>query len=82
MFDYNLYEHSIINKKVTLFIEKNKNFIKNFEKGFLYYNLYYLWKDSKTNYNMLEKALDCFEKESSLNFSNMIYSSPIFLLFF
>ena len=73
MFDYNLYEHSIINKKVTLFIEKNKNFIKNFEKGFLYYNLYYLWKDSNTNYNMLERALDCFEKETSLNFNNMIY---------
>ena len=73
MFDYSLYEHSIINKKVTLFIEKNKNFIKNFDKGFLYYNLYYLWKDSNTNYNMLERALDCFEKETSLNFNNMIY---------
>ena len=73
MFDYNLFEHSIINQEVNHFIERNKDFIKNFEKGLLYYNLYYLWKDSKTNYNMLENALDCFEKETSLNFNNMIY---------
>ena len=73
MFNYSLFEHSTKNQEVTLFIERNKDFIKNFEKGLLYYNLYYLWKDSKTNYNMLEKALDCFEKETSLNFNNMIY---------
>ena len=73
MFNYSLFEHETKNQEVNLFIEQNKDFIKNFEKGLLYYNLYYLWKDSKTNYNMLEKALDCFEKETSLNFNNMIY---------
>ena len=36
-------------------------------------NMFYLWKDSETNYNMLERALDYFEKETSLNFNNMIY---------
>jgi len=73
MFNYSLFEHETKNQEVNLFIEQNKDFIMNFEKGLLYYNLYYLWKDSKTNYNMLEKALDCFEKETSLNFNNMIY---------
>ena len=73
MFNYSLFEHETKNQEVNLFIEQNKDFIMNFEKGLLYYNLYYLWKDSKTNYNMLEKALDCFEKETSLNFKNMIY---------
>jgi len=73
MFSYSLFEYMLIIEEVNLFIEVNKNIIKNFEKGLLYYNLYYIWKDSKTNYNMLEKALDCFEKETSLNFKNMIY---------
>ena len=73
MFKYSLFDYMLIIEEVNLFIDLNKDIIKNFEKGLLYYNLYYIWKDSKTNYNMLEKALECFEKETSLNFKNMIY---------
>ena len=73
MLNYSLFEYILIIEEVNLFIGVNKDIIKNFEKGLLYYNLYYVWKDSKTSYNMLEKALDCFEKEASLNFKNMIH---------
>ena len=73
MQNYNPMEYYTKQKEVEDFIEKNKDKIRNFEKGLLYYNLYYIWSDSKTNYNFLVKALDFFEKETTLNFNTMIY---------
>ena len=73
MLNYDIMDYYIKHKEVNDFIEHNKGKIRNFEKGLLYYNLYYLWSDFETNYNYLKKALDCFEKETSLNFNNMIY---------
>ena len=73
MSNYNPMEYYPKQKEVEDFIEKNKDKIRNFEKGLLYYNLYYIWSDSKTNYNFLVKALDLFEKETTLNFNTMIY---------
>ena len=73
MFKYNINDYYLKHKEVNKFIEKNKDKLRNFEKGLLYYNLYYLWSDFETNYNYLKKALDCFEKETDLHFSEMIY---------
>ena len=73
MFNYNIMEYYTKHEEVNTFIKLNKDKIRNFEKGLLYYNLYYLWSDFETNYNYLAKALDCFEKETTLNFNNMIY---------
>ena len=73
MFKYNIMDYFIKHKEVNNFIEHNKGKIRNFEKGLLYYNLYYLWSDFETNYKLLENALYCFENENSLNFNNMIY---------
>jgi len=73
MSNYNPMDFYTKQKEVEDFIEKNEDKIRNFEKGLLYYNLYFIWADSKTNYNYLAKALDFFEKETTLNFNTMIY---------
>ena len=73
MFNYNIMEYFLKHEEVNKFIEQHKDKIKNFEKGLLYYNLYYLWSSFETNYNLLEKALYYFEKEESINFNTMIY---------
>lgn len=72
--NHNINEYFTKHKEVEDFIEKNKDKIRNFEKGLLYYNLFFIWSNSKANYNLLAKALDCFEKETSLNYNTMIYN--------
>ena len=75
--NHQMNEYYTKHKEIEDFIEKNKDIIRNFEKGFLYYNLYFIWSNSKANYNLLVKALDCFEKETTLNFNTMIYNCLI-----
>ena len=55
MSNYNPMDFYTKQKEVEDFIEKNEDKIRNFEKGLLYYNLYYLWSDFETNYNYLKK---------------------------
>ena len=60
--------------EILKFIKKNNNSINNYEKGLLYFNLYFLnFGDYSINYNMLEKALDCYEKEKDMEFNIMKY---------
>ena len=75
--NHQMNEYYTKHKEIEYFIEKNKDIIRNFEKGFLYYNLYFIWSNSKANYNLLVKALDCFVKETTLNFNTMIYNCLI-----
>ena len=70
--NYYFYFPRII-KDVTEFLENNKDKTINHEKGLLYYNLYYLWVDYKTNHGLLEKALECYDNEKNMDFNIMKY---------
>ena len=71
-FDFNIIQSK--KDEVLNFIKKNKNNINNYEKGLLYFNLYFLnYGDYSINYNMLEKALECYEQEKDMEFNIMKY---------
>ena len=71
-FDFNIFQSK--KDEVLNFIKKNKNNINNYEKGLLYFNLYFLnYGDYSINYNMLEKALECYEQEKDMEFNIMKY---------
>jgi len=71
-FDFNIFHHK--KDEVLKFIKNNKNNINNYEKGLLYFNLYFLnYGDYSINYNMLEKALECYENEKDMEFNIMKY---------
>ena len=70
--NYYFYFPRII-KDVTEFLDNNKDKTINHEKGLLYYNLYYLWVDYKTNHGLLEKALECYDNEKNMDFNIMKY---------
>ena len=64
------------NKKneVVNFIKKNGNKLSNYEKGLLYFNLYFLsYGDYSINYNLAQKALECYENEKIFDFNIMKY---------
>ena len=63
-----------LRKKKLLIINKNKNNINNYEKGLLYFNLYFLnYGDYSVNFELLEKALECYENEKNMDFNIMKY---------
>ena len=64
------------NKKneIIKFIKKNNNNMNNYEKGLLYFNLYFLdYGNYSINYELLEKALECYENEKDIEFNIMKY---------
>ena len=61
-------------KEVLSFIKKNQKKLNNYEKGLLYFNLYFLnYGDYSKNYELVEKALECYEKEKMFDFNIMKY---------
>jgi len=63
MLSYSYFDYMLIIEEVNLFIDLNKDIIKNFEKGLLYYNLYYIWKDSKFNIICWKKLWNALKKK-------------------
>ena len=72
MFDYSVFNRK--KKEVLNFMKKNNNKINNYEKGLLYFNLYFLnYGDYLKNYEFVKKALECYENEKDLVFNIMKY---------
>ena len=65
---------NIKKNEVLDFIKKYNNKINNYEKGLLYFNLYFLsYGNYEINYNFVKNALDCYENEKNMDFNIMKY---------